>query len=143
MSLFTFSCRWVLNARAPVGSRFNAFIRCCSAFGRLALLPGGMQVVYDRLGLELGFDGDNKPSPDQMTEGVGMLVAARSRLHHERRLYEAKCRSAKRAGGRHRGGPYDGVEPLGLLRRARSGGHPNRSGPRRPRVPAPPPPSPE
>ena len=118
MSDFTFSCGWVLNPGLPHGARFNAFVRCCSAFGKLTGSVG-MQEVYDRLGAELGFGGDVKPTIDQLVAAIGILVTARSRLHHERRLFEMNCRREKRAGRRWKGRLYEGLDPISLLKARR------------------------
>ena len=111
---FKHSSLRVLNPRLPIGARFNAFIECCSAFGRLARTR--MQSVYDHLGTVLGFDRHDKPSEDQQIRATSLLIAARFRLIHERAQFAA--RRKKLRGEMKRAATeklYDGLDPVSLL----------------------------
>ena len=119
MGNFNYSCSVVLNSRLPIGARFNAFVRCCSAVARLGAAQNGglrMQAVYDRLGTELGFSRHEKPSSEQMITAVSRLITARFRLLHERTAYAQRRKKAKQLGNpRNTTALYESLIPLDLL----------------------------
>ena len=119
MGYFNHACRQVQNGELPIAVRFNAFIRCCSAFGGLARTKPGemrMQTVYDCLGAELGFDRQSKPTVNQMLEGTTRLIAARFRLLYEREEFARRRKHAKLSGERNdKSELYGALNPLDLL----------------------------